>query len=168
MPKKDPNRPKRPTTAFFAFTNEIRASVRQEFPEASLGNVSQIIGERWRKLTDSQKQPYVEIAAQDKVRYEREMSTYVPPPMEEEPSKTKRKKKDPNAPKRAMSAFFWYAKDVRPSVREQNPTSSMGQISQIIGDMWRGLSAEQKAPYEASAEDDKERYKREMEAYRGN
>ena len=42
---------------------------------------------------------------------------------EEEAPKQKKqkKKKDPNAPKRPTSAYFFFAGDVRPAIREENP-----------------------------------------------
>ena len=47
----------------------------------------------------------------------------------EEPKKRQRKKKkDPNAPKRPQSSFFLYSNAMRDSVKESNPDASFGQI----------------------------------------
>ena len=35
--------------------------------------------------------------------------------------KAKKKKKDPNAPKRPTTAYFFYAGEVRPAIREEQP-----------------------------------------------
>ncbi|KAJ9115117.1 hypothetical protein QFC22_005447 [Naganishia vaughanmartiniae] len=74
-------------------------------------------------------------------------------------------KKDPNAPKRAMSAFMFYSMAERDNVKTTNPDLSFGEIGKQLGEQWRGLSAEQKKPYEQEAEDDKVRAAREKAAY---
>lgn len=103
------------------------------------------------------------LAEKDKVRYEKEMSTYVP--MEEPGGKKKKAKKDPNAPKRNMSAYFLYSIDARPQVKESNPDASFGEIARIISQQFKDLSSKEKSKWEKKAEADKERYQREMAEY---
>merc|ERR1711939_613344 len=55
---KDKNAPKRPSTAFFIFANEIRDSVRSDNPDASIGQIGKILGQQWNALNESQKQKY--------------------------------------------------------------------------------------------------------------
>ncbi len=46
----------------------------------------------------------------------------------EEPKKRKRKaKKDPNAPKNAMSAYLMFCEEWREKVKAQNPDASFGR-----------------------------------------
>eukprot|EP01113_Clastostelium_recurvatum_P042959 TRINITY_DN702_c0_g1_i2.p1 TRINITY_DN702_c0_g1~~TRINITY_DN702_c0_g1_i2.p1 ORF type:complete len:192 (-),score=66.33 TRINITY_DN702_c0_g1_i2:95-604(-) len=82
---------------------------------------------------------------------------------------TKKKKvkkvKDPNAPKRGLSAFFYYSKEQRDSVRKDNPGSKVGDIAKILGHQWKELTADEKRPYEVSAATDKARYESEKAAY---
>jgi structure-specific recognition protein 1 len=47
--------------------------------------------------------------------------------------KKEKKKKDPNAPKGALSAFMYYSADQRPSVKAEQPDLKMGEIAKIIG-----------------------------------
>ena len=49
-------------------------------------------------MSEEEKKTFNDMAEKDKIRYEREMKNYVPPPGEGK--KGKKKKKDPNAPKR--------------------------------------------------------------------
>jgi len=77
----------------------------------------------------------------------------------------KKKKKDPNAPKRPTSAYFYFAGDVRPGIREENPGLKITEVASIIGSKWRGLDDEDKKPYEEQAAKDKKRYAKEMESY---
>ncbi|KAL8757427.1 MAG: hypothetical protein Q9184_004216 [Pyrenodesmia sp. 2 TL-2023] len=97
-----------------------------------------------------------------------------------------KKKKDPNAPKRGLSAYMFFANDNRDSVREENPgitfgmqpsttfTPSLllieaslvaGQVGKVLGEKWKALNATQRKPYEARAAADKERYESEKASY---
>lgn len=79
--------------------------------------------------------------------------------------KATRKKKDPNAPKRSLSAYMFFANDTRDSVRSENPGISFGQVGKLLGEKWKDLSPEEKKPYEEKAENDKKRYEEEKAAY---
>ena len=77
----------------------------------------------------------------------------------------KGKKKDPNAPKRAQSAYFLFMGDVRAQVKAEHPEYNIGQIAQHIGGMWRECSASRKAPFERQAKKLKEQYHIDRAAY---
>ena len=94
------------------------------------------------------------------------MANYVPPDDLDEP-RGKKKKKDPNAPKRNMSAFFIYSNAVRPQVREEYPDAGFGEIAKIISKQYKALSEKELAIYQRKAAEDKERYQREMRIYNG-
>ncbi|KAH6636756.1 high mobility group box domain-containing protein [Chaetomium tenue] len=79
--------------------------------------------------------------------------------------KRTRAKKDPNAPKRGLSAYMFFANEQRDNVREENPGVSFGQVGKILGERWKALSDKQRAPYEAKAAADKKRYEDEKQAY---
>lgn len=79
--------------------------------------------------------------------------------------RTTRRKKDPNAPKRALSAYMFFANENRDIVRAENPDVTFGQVGRILGERWKALSSEEKTPYEAKAEADKKRYESEKELY---
>ncbi len=77
----------------------------------------------------------------------------------------KRRLKDPNAPKRCMSAFFWFSQDERPKVRAANPDFAVGEIAKELGRRWSEASDPIRAKYEALAEKDRARYDRDKRAY---
>lgn len=72
---------------------------------------------------------------------------------------------DPNAPKRGLSAYMFFANEQRENVREENPGVTFGQVGKILGERWKALSEKQRAPYEAKAAADKKRYEDEKQAY---
>jgi len=78
--------------------------------------------------------------------------------------KKKKKKAVKTGPKRALSAYMFFCADARASVKEENPGIGAKEILTKLGEKWRSLSDSQKAPYEAKAEADKERYASELGA----
>lgn len=95
-------------------------------------------------------------------------------PKESKPRKAKataakadsgKKKKDPNAPKRGLSAYMFFANDNRDKVREENPGIKFGEVGKLLGERWKELTEKEKAPYEAKAATDKKRYEKEKAEY---
>ncbi|KAF3938167.1 hypothetical protein ABW19_dt0201232 [Dactylella cylindrospora] len=80
-------------------------------------------------------------------------------------TRTGKKKKDPNAPKRGLSAYMFFANEQRENVRAENPGIAFGQVGKVLGERWKALSDKQRAPYEAKAAADKKRYEDEKAAY---
>lgn len=79
--------------------------------------------------------------------------------------KTTRKKKDPDAPKRALSAYMFFANENRDIVRAENPGIAFGQVGKLLGEKWKALTGDEKIPYESKAEADKKRYEKEKSEY---
>jgi structure-specific recognition protein 1 len=82
--------------------------------------------------------------------------------------KKEKKVKDKNAPVGAKSAYIIFSTEQRSAIKEANPDLSFGQLTSKIAEVWKGLSKEQKEPYELKAQDDKKRYQAENEVYLKN
>ncbi|CCE86454.1 Piso0_004944 [Millerozyma farinosa CBS 7064] len=82
-----------------------------------------------------------------------------------EKKRASRKKKDPDAPKRSLSAYMFFANENRDIVRAENPGISFGQVGKLLGEKWKAMSSEDKTPYETKAEADKKRYEKEKAEY---
>ncbi|KZF22501.1 hypothetical protein L228DRAFT_238451 [Xylona heveae TC161] len=76
-----------------------------------------------------------------------------------------RKKKDPNAPKRGLSAYMFFANEQRDNVRDENPGIAFGQVGKILGERWKALAEDKRRPYEDKAAADKKRYEAEKARY---
>jgi len=87
------------------------------------------------------------------------------PKTDKKRTKTGKKKKDPNAPKRGLSAYMFFANEQRENVRAENPGIAFGQVGKVLGERWKALSEKQRGPYEAKAVTDKKRYEDEKAAY---
>ena len=81
------------------------------------------------------------------------------------PLKLKKKKKDPDAPKRAKSAYFFFMDAVRGKTKADNPTATIGELGKLMGAAWSKIADKDKAKYEKEAAADKERYERAKAEY---
>ena len=76
---------------------------------------------------------------------------------------TVKAKKDPNRVKRAKSGYLFFCDEKRKEVQTKNPGKSMGDISKVLGSMWKELSDEDKVKYNKQHDDDVERYENEIQ-----
>jgi len=88
----------------------------------------------------------------------------VPLPAPEEPKGKKKKTKDPNAPKRALTAFMCFAKNKRGELLKANPKMKVPEMGKELGAAW--AKCVDKSKYQALAVKDKERYEAEMTQYK--
>lgn len=160
-------KPKGRMSNYTFFVQMCREEHRKKHPNENVNftEFSKKCAERWKQMTDKEKKRFADMAEKDKQRYEREMATYTPPAGE---GGRKRKKKDPNAPKRPLSAFFLFCQDERPAVKAVYPNYSVGEAAKELGERWNKVSAEVKSKYEAKAAQDKARYDRELTNYKNS
>ncbi|KAL6504176.1 hypothetical protein OROGR_026099 [Orobanche gracilis] len=85
---------------------------------------------------------------------------------DKETKKDKQAAKDPNKPKRALSAFFVFMEGFRKQYKEDHPTNkSVADVGKAAGAKWKSMSDKEKAPFMAKAAKRKEEYERNMETY---
>jgi len=82
-----------------------------------------------------------------------------------EKKKRAKKERDPNAPKRATTAYFLYCAKARPDARKVHPEMKVTEIAKILAEQWRNLSADEKKPFLDQANIEKERYQKAKAAY---
>lgn len=160
---KDPNKPKGKMSSYAYFVQTCREEHKKKHPEASVNfsEFSKKCSERWKTMSQKEKGKFEDMAKQDKVRYDREMKNYDPPK-----GAKKKRYKDPNAPKRPPSAFFLFCADFRSKVKGENPGLSIGDTAKKLGQMWNDSSSEERQPYEKKAQKLKEKYDKDVLAYR--
>ena len=68
-PKKDvdPNRPKRPQTAYFIWFLKKRPDLKEEFPDLGMTDLSKKAGELWREMTAEDKKARLLLFLTEKV-----------------------------------------------------------------------------------------------------
>jgi high mobility group protein B1 len=134
---------------------------RKKHPDAlfSFSEFSKKCSERWKTMSAKEKGKFEDMAKADKARYEREMKTYIPPEGET------KKFKDPNAPKRPPLAFFLFWSAYCPKSKK-NISACHGDVAKKLGEKWNSSTAGDKQPYEERAAKLKEKYKKDIAAYR--
>jgi hypothetical protein len=70
-------------------------------------------------------------------------------------------KKDPNKPKHPISAYLFFAMEMRPKLRAAGDDPS----GVALGERWRSISQEERRRFDFMAVEDSQRYHREMAAY---
>ena len=89
----------------------------------------------------------------------------------EPPKKKKKKKKakDPNAPVRPKTGYMFYScNGARTAVKEAYPDLTFGEVTKVVAANWNAMSEEKKEVWNRMAADDRERYQREMDDYKGS
>ena len=77
--KKDPLSPKQPRSAYFHFLGENRpALVADSSSRMTVPEVTRALAERWKALSEAERTPYQQRAAEDQERYRRELASYMP------------------------------------------------------------------------------------------
>ena len=82
-------------------------------------------------MSEMEKKRFQDMADRDKKRFEHEMQDYTPPKGSKDGKRRRKGKKDPNAPKRSLSAFFWFCNDERARVKGQNPEYGIGDVVSV-------------------------------------
>jgi len=183
MRKKDPNAPKRPLSAYFAWLQENRARVKAENPDMKHKDVTAKLGEMWGALDEAVKTEYKDTASKQMEGWKAEFEEYKKTPEYADwqakkaaegakGGKGKRKKKppkDPNAPKRPSTGFFLFVADNREEVKASLPEADQKKVTLVTkkcGDMWKECSAEVKAQYKEKSTKLKQEYDEKLAAYK--
>ena len=77
-----------------------------------------------------------------------------------------KKVKDPNAPKRPLSAYMFFGQAMRSKIVAANPQMKATEIMQQLGVEWKKCGDKDKSKYEAQAAADKTRYDNAMKKYK--
>jgi hypothetical protein len=156
-------------SSYMYFVQQRREEVRKNNPNLDNKHVISRLGQLWRALDEAGRAPYNALAKKDRERYLRE--------------KVEWEKKNPNftlgksggrpaknvgksgGPKRAMSAYMFFVKEQRGSVKGANPGMDNRAIIRLLGQMWRDMSETGKAQYRAAAVQDKTRFENEKKTW---
>jgi len=126
-------------------------------------------GKSWMKLSDVVND-IVSSSVKDKKSLETVMSAWNAKKAEvtklfSAPSRTGKRKKDPNAPKKWMTGYLLFCGDQRKKLENNTPKLSATDITKKLGELWKAVTEKEKKKYEELSKKDKERYENEMKDY---
>ena len=161
--RKDPNAPKKWKTGYILFCVDQRDKLKSENESLSATEITSRLGALWKSLPEKEKSKYQALSKKDKARYETDMSSYNPPEssQEEKGGRRSRVKAERTGPKRPLSSYMYFCQDRRESIKAANEGMNGKDITSELGRVWKSLSEDAKAPYEAKAATDKVRFESE-------
>jgi len=155
----------------------MRAQFKAMNPGMTFGQLAKYTSAMYSDLSQSEKEAWLARAEADKSRYLQQLASYVPPPgydskgdaivspMYTRPGRKGKPERDPNAPKRNLSAYLLYQNGMRDQFKRENPGMTFGQLAKYTSHMYKNLTPDEKATWEARAEQDKARFDAEMAVY---
>ena len=144
--KKDPNKPKRPLTAFMRFSQSRRAVLKKQNPNASMTDISKLIGQEWKVTDKKVLQPYHDQSAKEHEIYKAKMDIY---------NKSK--------PKRPRTAYALFMKANRQKIADKHLNTTPRDLMKYIAADWKALSSVEKKKYQDLAKADKERWEKDKQ-----
>jgi len=168
----DNNKPKRPLSAYFAWMTAVREGVRQEFNlgKRDFTKVVKICADRWKKVSEEEKAPFVKKAKSQFETYKTKMAAYKKTSSyqkfkkqsnEHKLKKLAKRPKDPNAPKKPLSGYFRFMQEYR----LKNPTLGLTECTKTAAKVWSELDVDGKKKYQDAAEVERKKYATVREEY---
>jgi len=157
----DGNKLKQPRNAYQLFCADSRAQLKVENPDASVTDLSTILGEAWGKLERDEKQRYKEYqesAAKLKTDYYTEIERQKQVAIEN-------CEWEEDKPKRPTNVFFIYSGNKTILKKIKNKKMSPSETTKYLSVQWGKLNDEAKKPYYEELDKKKEKYEKEMIAY---
>lgn len=169
----DENAPKRPQSAYFLWMGQNRPTFVKKNPSASIGELGKMMGAAWGKISDSDKVKFTKAADKNKEVYAKKMEKYKVSAAYKKHQealkdwkKNQAKKpfgKDPNRPKRALSAYLLFVNAERPGLMKSG--LSVTEVASAASKKWNKMSDSDKASWQAKADKAKAKQQKEIEKY---
>jgi len=161
--------------AFGRFLSEKRSDLQKECSGQQATAVVKLASERFKALGEAERAEYEKKYKEAVVQYNRDMEAFLAAGGEkkapkrkgkDEEGNTKRRKKDPEAPKRpAGGAYGCFLAKHRAEFQEQCKGQPASAVSKVAGEKWKQLSEEEKKPFEEEYAAKREAYQAAMKDY---
>ncbi len=150
---------KQPMTAWNFFLEECQNKSRLSFKELCCE-----CSASWQGLTSEEKQPYVNLFIQDKLRFQREMGALTGHDrnrLKDCLAQRRRARSKRPRSQRAWIPYIFFCNKMRPRLMLQHPQMSFTDLGKELGKMWRNLPEADKVEYFQQSADDKLRIENE-------
>jgi len=164
--------PKRPQSSYMLWLKDNRESIAKKLGTNSVTMVAKEAGKLWHKLPKESSAKYVAQAEKAKKMYTAELKQFIDQGgvlkkrARKDPMAAKKKKKDPNAPKRPLSAYMRWLGDNRAKITKSlGPEAKVTEIAKEAGARWKRVKKTTKGKYQAAYEKDWPAYKKALAEY---
>jgi len=172
---KDENAPKRPLSAYLLWANENREAVKEENPDAAMTDLSKILGDKWKALSEGAKKKYQDNFQKKSEKYHKAMEKYKKTPqyaahaaLVKEAKLVESKKpfrKDENAPKRPPTGYLLWTGIERPKYMKKNPEAPVTEVMKALAAQWKDMPESERQKFNDKAAKKKVAYQKELEKY---
>jgi hypothetical protein len=145
--------PKRNRSAYFLFSMDVRAKLKADNSQLTPLETQALVSKYWKELSVEEKEKYELRAKEEKLEYLVAMDKFYSNLTPETLAKSKT-----NKPKKPCSAYAHFVRDIKTSLKQDNPRLIMQEILHIVSDKWKNLDEKTRAIYEEKARVDKEHY----------
>lgn len=125
--------------------------------------VAKMVSRAWKAMDENEREKWEEMARRDKARFLLEKQMYKGPWKIPISAKGNR---DPNAPKRPMSAFLSYSNKKRGAMKRLHPNISNSDISRLLSKMWKEAPQEERKTYIETEFKLRQAYKKKMAEFK--
>lgn len=149
-----PQKPKKNVSSFWLYFSSVREEVSQELKEKSgksrLGDISKVVGERWKTLAEAERKVFEDKAAEDKERYDAEMQEYNDAC---DPTAALRRKYAHLIPKKPLTPHALFNEDPKQRERAVEALKAEGketgerQVTSKLAALWKEVGVEEKNFY---------------------
>ncbi|KAJ1934138.1 high mobility group box 3, partial [Linderina pennispora] len=177
--------PKGPARMFAIFINEVTADLKKDQSGVvNIAEITRVASQRWRTLSDAEKQKYQVQQTELKKKYEQELRQWwatVDRKLVDLENKRRRRinaavakegkgsrvtlLKDPFAPKRPPTSYIVYASEKLSQSLPVQGITEMSAQAKMVAAQWRSLSDAEKAPYVLRAKEAKAKFDKDLAAY---
>lgn len=167
---------KKPASAYFIWFNDQREAIQKQLGTKSLGEVGKKAGEMWKSMSATAKLPWETKAKEQKEAFEKFKATAAGQKALQEKKEAKQEAKEAKVKKDAKkavkaiekddklkkpaSAYFLFANAKREEIQKLLGTKEFGPVTKKTTEMWKGLSASDRKPWDDQAQQQKDAYEK--------
>jgi hypothetical protein len=178
-----PSEMKKPASAYFIWFNDQREAIQKQLGTKSLGEVGKKAGEMWKSMSATAKKPWETKAKEQKDAFEKFKATEAGQKALQEKNEAKQEAKEAKVKKDAKkavkaiekddklkkpaSAYFLFVNAKREEVQKLLGTKDFGPVTAKTSEMWKGLSASARKPWDDQAQQQKDAYEKYIKSPEG-
>ena len=117
------NRVKKPLSGYNSFVKAVFPLFQEEHPDIDKKQITKLIGQKWKSMTEQERQPYIEMAKQSQ-------------PIVKKP----------------LNAYNIFCKEKYPIFKQENPEIPPNEVSRLVAASWKKATKTEKQKYYEMAE----------------